>query len=159
MALQPMPAICDRARTWVSLRLDGELSELEDALLASHLRRCASCAEYADAVGGTVAALRAQPLERLEHPITVAPRHRGRIGSAVAIRVAALAAVVVGVTSLLGTQPSKRPVTPKLPAAAAAAVGDDTFEELRTLRRIQLGGRPPGRSGIGQFGAVLSQRR
>ena len=37
MALHASPAICERARSWASLRLDGELSEFEDALLSAHL--------------------------------------------------------------------------------------------------------------------------
>ena len=32
------PGTCDRSREWASLRLDGELSELEQALLDAHLR-------------------------------------------------------------------------------------------------------------------------
>ena len=38
--------MCERAREWASLRLDGELSELERALLDAHTRNCAACAEY-----------------------------------------------------------------------------------------------------------------
>ena len=46
MALRTMPAMCERARAWASLRLDAELSEFEDALLTAHLRRCSACCEY-----------------------------------------------------------------------------------------------------------------
>ncbi len=44
------PHACERAREWTSLRLDGELSELEQVLLASHLDRCAGCSAYAAGV-------------------------------------------------------------------------------------------------------------
>ena len=35
----PGGQLCARARFWVSLRVDGELSELEGALLDAHLAR------------------------------------------------------------------------------------------------------------------------
>ena len=38
-----LKAGCDRAREWVSLELDGELSELGAARLDAHLVRCAAC--------------------------------------------------------------------------------------------------------------------
>ena len=44
MSVLPRPSLsCDRAREWASLRLDGELSQLEGAMLASHVDRCAEC--------------------------------------------------------------------------------------------------------------------
>ena len=67
-----MPHNCDRARAWVSLRLDDEISELEDALLEAHLHRCGACREYEATVRGAVLALRARPLERMNEPIVVA---------------------------------------------------------------------------------------
>ena len=46
-----LPHNCDRARAWVSLKLDGELSELEGFMLESHLARCEACRAFAtDAV-------------------------------------------------------------------------------------------------------------
>src|SRR4051812_50131799 len=35
--------LCARARFWASLRMDGELSELEGVLLDAHLSGCADC--------------------------------------------------------------------------------------------------------------------
>ena len=35
--------LCERSREWISLRLDGELSELAEKMLESHLARCAAC--------------------------------------------------------------------------------------------------------------------
>jgi predicted anti-sigma-YlaC factor YlaD len=37
---------CDHARARVSLALDGELSQVEQALLRAHVGRCAACAEF-----------------------------------------------------------------------------------------------------------------
>ena len=64
MALRMQPRNCDRARAWVSLRLDGEISEVEAALLEAHLGRCASCREFEESVHGAVVVLRAQPLAK-----------------------------------------------------------------------------------------------
>src|SRR6476646_6391994 len=71
--------LCARARFWASLRVDGELSELESALLDAHLGRCADCSAYATGVAGVTAALRNAPL------VAVAPRvieARARRGNA-----------------------------------------------------------------------------
>jgi predicted anti-sigma-YlaC factor YlaD len=38
---------CERSRRWVSLDLDGELSELERGLLDRHLRDCGECRRFA----------------------------------------------------------------------------------------------------------------
>ena len=43
--------LCERARGWVSLSLDGELSEFERALLDAHLGRCAECSVFAADTG------------------------------------------------------------------------------------------------------------
>ena len=56
---------CRRAREWVSLRLDGELSELERLLLRRHLARCEGCRTTAEHVERTATLMRSAPLE---HP-------------------------------------------------------------------------------------------
>jgi predicted anti-sigma-YlaC factor YlaD len=55
---------CARAREWASLRLDGELSELEGLLLRRHLSRCAHCEEFVGTVTEMTGALRGATLER-----------------------------------------------------------------------------------------------
>src|SRR4051794_6877947 len=97
------PPACDRARTWASLRLDGELSELEAALLDAHLKRCARCAEVAAGLEGVTRAVRAAGLEQPSEPTWV-PRVR-RHGSlrafyAAAASVVALAAVAMAAGSV-----------------------------------------------------------
>ena len=88
MALRPQQHTCDRAREWVSLRLDDEISEIEDALLEAHLHRCGACREYEATVRGAVLALRARPLERMDEPIVVAGRRRTMPRPAAVARVA-----------------------------------------------------------------------
>lgn len=50
--------LCARTRFWVSLRIDGELSQLEGALLDAHLGRCPECREFAVAAEFTASKLR-----------------------------------------------------------------------------------------------------
>ena len=59
------PVTCERDRQFASLDLDGELSLFERGILRRHLRRCASCAEYARMVTGFTELLRATPLEQI----------------------------------------------------------------------------------------------
>jgi predicted anti-sigma-YlaC factor YlaD len=155
-----MPRNCDRARAWASLRLDDEISELESALLEAHLRRCAACRELEESMRGAVMALRAQPLEQIDHPVTVAGRRRLHVRPGAVASVAAVLAATVGVTAVLGTQAAKGPrahVPVRTPAAVVS--GDDKdFEQLRALRVLRLGGSPPRSSGVGEFGAVTSRR-
>ena len=94
--------LCERGREWVSLRLDGELSELAEKMLDSHLARCAACRAFeADAVA-TTGLIRATPLERLEQPISL-PRGRRLAGSMrrVSAAAAGAAAIALGVGAFL----------------------------------------------------------
>jgi predicted anti-sigma-YlaC factor YlaD len=159
MALRLQPRNCERARAWVSLRLDDEISELEEALLEAHLHRCAACREFEASVRGAVVALRAQPLEEIDHPVIVSGRRRLPVRRGAVASVAAVAAAVVGVSTVLSTQASKSPSThvpTQLPAAVAT--DDQDLKQLRTLRVLQLGGRPPSGSGVGSFGAVTNRQ-
>src|SRR4029079_2574217 len=96
------PDECSRAREWVSLRLDGQLSELEEMLLDAHLGRCAECRTVSTAVSGLTTALRAAPLEEPAFVFQPARRNRGRI----ALRAVSAAAVVavVGLSGLVSLQ-------------------------------------------------------
>jgi predicted anti-sigma-YlaC factor YlaD len=121
---------CDRARAWISLRVDGELSELEGALLDAHLVRCQECAAFSVDVTAVTGVLRAAPLEQLQHPVSVSLRLRRR--RLVPVRaVASVAAVVVTAVSafaVLGSQ-SSQPVT-----AALGRVSPATNADLRVQR-------------------------
>lgn len=153
MALLPQQHTCDRAREWVSLRLDDEISELEDALLEAHLHRCGACREYEATVRGAVLALRARPLERMDEPIVVAGRRRTMPRPAAVARVAAVVAAAVGLTTVLSTQAAKGPAAHDSSSIPVASVPDDQdLKQLRTLRVLQLGGRPPRGTGIGSYG-------
>jgi hypothetical protein len=105
---------CDQARSLVSLSLDDELSELEQALLDAHLGACAACAAFSVDVLAATAQLRAAPLVRLEEPIALpaAPR-RGYLrnlqtGAAGAVAAAAVVAGVIGITPAVVDSSSDR---------------------------------------------------
>ena len=48
---------------WVSLRLDGELSELEEAMLRRHVAGCGDCQAFAATAESFTSLLRSAPLE------------------------------------------------------------------------------------------------
>ena len=88
--------VCERGREWISLRLDGELSELAEKMLESHLARCAGCRAFeADAVTAT-RLIRSTPLEQLEQPLSLP---RGRRLALSTRRVSAAAAGAAAVAS------------------------------------------------------------
>jgi anti-sigma factor RsiW len=98
MSAVPRTVVCDRVRSQISLRLDGELSQLESRMLASHLARCADCAAYEADVVRITTELRAAPLEALDNPIVIRrPRRvsalRLQAGVAAALAVAVLGAI------------------------------------------------------------------
>lgn len=93
---------CERAREWLSLAADGELSRFERALVDRHLAGCPECAAFGAELEGFTSALRAAPLEPLAHPIAI-PERRRRVAHTLRpaqAAVAALAVVAVGVGTL-----------------------------------------------------------
>jgi anti-sigma factor RsiW len=93
---------CARAREHVSLRLDGELSEFERALLAAHLARCETCRRFDADVRAVTDQVRAAPLEALAVPIALPPRRPVRAVRGLQAAVAAAAVATVGLGALLG---------------------------------------------------------
>jgi predicted anti-sigma-YlaC factor YlaD len=100
-------AACERALQWVSLELDGELSEFERALLERHLECCVSCAALRLELGGLTRLIRAAPpVSGRPRPAVPAPaaRRRSLPRRAVAgVLVAAVLAAGAGV-GLLGAR-------------------------------------------------------
>ena len=125
---------CDRTRLWLSLRLDGELSELESRLLGAHLVRCAACRAYEQGVQETTAALRAAPLVSAARPVSL-PRARRRSVGALRIASAAAAFAAVALTGVLTLSASSGRER-FLPGAAP--VRDVEVSDLRRLRRAEL---------------------
>jgi predicted anti-sigma-YlaC factor YlaD len=130
--------LCDRARRWASLRVDGELSELEAALLDAHLGRCDGCRAFAREADGIAAALRAVAMERLEAPLVVAPVPRAPRLRAVQVAIAAASVLVAAVLgSILGVASHANGSSASAQAErhTAMVASGDTADGLRKLRR------------------------
>jgi predicted anti-sigma-YlaC factor YlaD len=134
--MELIPLLCERACRWASLRVDGELSELESALLDDHLGRCRSCRTFARGVEDVAAALAVARLERPAPLALVLPRRHGprpvlrSAAVATLVLASAVAALVSGVAGLGQTASAAKPV--------AMLQSVDSPNELRALRRASL---------------------
>ncbi|NUR77571.1 MAG: zf-HC2 domain-containing protein [Thermoleophilia bacterium] len=130
----PGGQLCARARFWASLRVDGELSELEGALLDAHLERCERCRAVTEGFGAAATMLRAAQPARIA-PVSVAvPRSHRRLIGSIGVAVVLIVGVVAG-TFIRGEVGSNPPSTPRAIAVVAAA---DLPDELRSLQRTRL---------------------
>jgi anti-sigma factor RsiW len=96
---------------WVSLALDGELSEIEQVSLRAHVGRCAACAAFEGDMGALTTELRAAPLVSLAAadaggpavPVAL-PRRRSTAVRVLQLSAAAAAVVLAaGLGSLAGS--------------------------------------------------------
>ena len=114
---------CERARIWVSLRLDGELSEFEEVSLRAHVARCATCAGFALDVDALTTELRAAPLQQPAHPIAL-PRRRSTALRVLQLSAAAAAIVLAaGLGSLAGSLSSGGTATVAVARVAGGNLG------------------------------------
>ena len=141
---------CERARECASLRLDGELSEFEQALLDAHLARCAPCRSFAAELDGITMQLRSAPLETLEQPVALPARRR--ISSRRPVEVAAAAALMLtalGVTGAVRTIETSNPSLTFNSPGVSNAIESREFSDIRraniqrTMARLRLA-TPPG---------------
>jgi anti-sigma factor RsiW len=126
--------LCARARFWASLRLDGELSELEGALLDAHLGRCEACRDVVDGFGAAVGLLRATPQEPAAPVVVGLPRSPRRLLGAVAVAAVLLLGVIAG-GLVRGDSSHHANTAPRVVAVVASA---ETPDQLRRLRRTTL---------------------
>jgi hypothetical protein len=135
--------LCSRARFWVSLRLDDQLSELESALLDAHLAGCPACRSFADDSAVATDRLRSEPLEAHE-PVRIAVPRRGRTSIAIAFAVAVItAAAIAGGVVRNALSPSSESVPAPRPVAVVATALEQNDNEFRQLRRTSLLGERP----------------
>jgi len=126
---------CSRARAWASLELDGELSQLEGALLEAHLRRCPACAVQVADVRALTQAIRAEPSERPEALVFVATATGGRSRSlAVRIAIAATLAALAGGLGVLAGTVSTGSGTPTAPDRDLAFLDLDGRRDFQGVR-------------------------
>lgn len=131
----PLGSPCVRARQWSSLRVDGELSELEEALLEKHLDACEECLTFDVGLRSSANLLRAAPVESARLRVELPARSRisfpvGRRVAVAAIAVAAAAGSIVGSTL-------ERPAAPRPKPAPQVAVLTRDQDLLRQLPRQQ----------------------
>lgn len=133
------PVVCERVRAQTSLRLDGELSELERRLMESHLTRCPECGAFEQDVARLTQSLRDAPLERSRNPVVIhAPRRvsfahiQGGVAAAVAV-------VVFGIAvQFAGSEPAQLPGRSTL----GESVRFESYDELaHEVRQVLAGGR------------------
>jgi predicted anti-sigma-YlaC factor YlaD len=131
--------LCERSREWISLRLDGELSELAEKMLESHLARCAGCRAFESDAAIATRLVRTTPLARPEQPIAL-PRGRRlalvRPASAVAATVAAIA---LGLAAFLNM-----PSSGTLAAVPTVEVANADNSDLTLQRGIRASLLRPG---------------
>jgi anti-sigma factor RsiW len=128
------PQMCERAREWASLRLDGELSELERALLDAHARRCGACAQYVEEIGAITASLRSAEREELPRPVSL-PLRRSFAWATRALQAGAATAAVLAITAGLSLQvgrssSSHASVPGRLPANAIQSGPNTESDQL-----------------------------
>jgi hypothetical protein len=125
--------LCSRARFWVSLRLDEQLSELESALLDAHLKGCPACRSFSAAAELTTDEVRAAPLER--HAEVSVSGMRRRVARPV--MVALTAALLAGAAVAGGVvRNALAPVSESAKAPRPVAVVASTFELNDQARRL-----------------------
>ncbi len=130
----------------VSLRLDSELSELEEALLAAHLARCAACSSFADDLETVTETLRTAPLVEPALPFQL-PRRRARLGVAQVGTAAAAtitAAIALGSFVGLGSAPARISASDIETAHDRMVLKEQLMEEvdittIRPVKRVPRG--------------------
>lgn len=128
--------LCARARFWVSLRVDDELSELEGALLDAHLSHCADCREFAAGSDASTAAIRAASYVRHAPVVLDLPRSPRRVVLGAGIAALVAAAAVTG--GLVRSSVSTNSTSPSAAHAVAVVASVETPDQLRRLRRTTL---------------------
>ena len=128
--------LCERSRAWISLRLDGELSELAEKMLESHLARCAGCDAFESDLAATTGLVRTTPLELLEQPIALPRGRRLALVRPVSAVAATAAAVALGLAAFLNL-PSSGTLA-AVPAVRIANADNSDLELQRGMRAALL---------------------
>jgi len=140
---------CERARECASLRLDGELSEFEQALLAAHLARCEPCRSFAAELDAITTRLRDAPLVALEQPVALPARRRISRRPVEVAAAAALMLTALGITGAVTTLDGSNPSLTFSAPGVSNAVETREFSDIRRasirreMSRLRLGS-PPG---------------
>jgi hypothetical protein len=96
-----MGSACERAREWASLRLDDELSVLQEEILERHLDFCDACRRFEEGMRLSTARIRSTPLETPTRRVTVPARTS--TGAQYRKRTALVAAAALAIGALVGS--------------------------------------------------------
>jgi anti-sigma factor RsiW len=96
-----MDGACERAREWASLRLDDELSVLEEEILERHLDFCDACRRFEEGMRLSTARIRSTPLETPTRRVPVPAR--GGVVTQYRKRTALVAAAALAIGALVGS--------------------------------------------------------
>ena len=131
---------CDIVREQLSLALDGETSQLEDARIDAHLATCASCRAFGAEIGAATRIIRTAPLEELSFPISI-PTPRRVVRRAFQAAAAAAVVLAAGIGSLdLANREAQRSAAPTIPARAVAQSSDAlSVDRVRTPGQMSNG--------------------
>jgi hypothetical protein len=125
---------CDRARQWSSLRLDGELSELESVLLDKHLEMCGGCLAFDQRLHAAARTLRLTPPEAPLAPIQPElPERRVAFPVGRRLMVAAIAAALA-LGSVVGSSLHRPAPDTSIPAPQVSLLTRD-MSQLREIPR------------------------
>lgn len=133
--------VCSRVREQVSLELDGELSQLEQRMLGTHLERCSRCAAYAADVRDFTERMRTSPRAVLRRPVVV--RRRGTL-TTVRLQVgvaAAFALAALGLGTQLATAPEQSSLA-RFEGRPTLSPSRAVLEQEQAILRVVRVGRP-----------------
>jgi len=140
-------SVCARVREQVSLELDGELSQLEQRMLAAHLERCSACETYADDVRDLTERIRSAPLHTMRRPVVV---RRARQFSTTRLQVgiaAAFALAALGLGTQLAASPTREGSLADYEGQPNLSPPASVLEREQAILRVVKAGRglpPPG---------------
>ena len=127
---------CETAREWASLRLDGELSELEEAMLRRHVAGCADCGAFVAAAESFTARLRSAPLETPRAGLR--GRAAERAGRRRFVGVGAVAAALAASAAVLFAPGLAGGPTPVQLSDAGAGTAEVTLDVMRAGQRARM---------------------
>ncbi len=143
--VKPITKQCERARECASLRLDGELSEFEQALLVAHLARCEPCNSFAHELQSLTDHMRTTPLDPLDQPIAIPSRRR--LVSRRPVEIAAAAALMLttlGIAGALRTLEANDPTSFGAPGVSNSLESREFSDIRREMLRRPIRKQSPG---------------
>jgi Putative zinc-finger len=131
-----MGGACERAREWASLRLDDELSVLEEEILERHLDFCDACRRFDEGMRLSTARIRSTPLEAPSRRVPV-PSRAGVV-TQYRRRTALVAAAALAIGALVGSLVERpgQPVPSESPSQVSFLSRDSN--NLRDIPRARF---------------------